>query len=345
LAQALDNIGAVYNAYTDKENTAYWIKTAPEFLPLSLEILSQMWLKAIIREEEIKTERGVIIEELNMYQDQPRDKVDDLFEEQIFGKNPLGRPIIGKKETILKIGKKNFLDFKKSFYKTSNMALVIAGQITEINRVKKAIKKFFYQGWQGGIEPDKITVAPKKEKTFWQKQKTQQTHFVLGFPGLAFGDQEKYQLKILAAVLAGSMSSRLWREVREKRGLAYYVFGFTQEYPSAGYLAIKAGVNNDRVKEAIKICQEELLKISRNLKPREVSLAKQVIRGRFLVSLEDPLTSTDLIGRNWLFSQEKVLPEEVLKKIEAVSFGQAVKAAEKFCRPEKIRLAAVGPKG
>ncbi len=343
-SQALDKIGAVYNAYTDKENTAYWIKTAPEFLSFSLEALSQMWLAALIKKEELEIERGVIIEEINMYNDHPREKVDDFFEEQIFGNNPLGRATIGKKKSILNLTRKDFLEFKKSFYRASNMSLVVAGKIQEIKKVKQEIKKFFAKGWQGEVNLTQVKVWPEAKEFFWQKQKLEQTHFVLGVPTVKFTNKEKYPLKVLATVLGGSTSSRLWQEIREKRGLAYYILSFSQEYPSGGFLAIKAGVNNFKAKEAIEICRRELLKIAKDLKKKEIAVAKQVLRGRFLISLEDPITPAELANRNWLFAKRKLTPKKILAKIAAVDYQQVVAVARKFLKPENIRLAAIGPK-
>jgi len=343
LAQSLDEVGAVYNAHTNKTETVYWAKTAPDFLPLSLQVLAQMWHSALIKEKEIEIERGVIFEEINMYEDRPQRMASLLFLRRVFGETSLGRPVIGFKKTVAKIHCDNFLNFKKRYYRGGNMSLAVVGRIKDLKEAEKRIKDFFSLGAGGMATKKKLISQIEPEKTFWKKQKTKQTHFFLGGQGAVFTDKDKYALKILMAVLGGGMSSRLWREIRERRGLAYYVHCWASEYSAAGCWALAAGVTNEKAKEAIKIGRRELLSVGQTLKKSEVERVKKMVKGRFLISLEDPSVLAGLINTNWLFAKKLVLSQDVIKKIDDVDYQQVIQAAEKFLQPQKMRLVAIGP--
>ncbi len=344
LSEAMDRVGALYNAYTGKENTAYWLKTAPEFVDVSLEVLSQMWLHALIKKEELEIERGVILEEYNMYLDQPRDHVDDLFEQHIFGDNNLGRSIIGKVESIKSITLNDFMGFREKWYKPNNMVLVVAGKIKSKRELTKKVKKLF--GKARGQAPQLPLVKPKAwgKQLEWKAQKTQQSHFVLGVPTVGYSDEEKFPLKVLSVVLGGSMSSRLWREIRERRGLAYYVACYQQSYPNGGYLAVKSGVNNDQIKKAMDLSVKELLKVTKDLTVEEVEIAKQVIRGRLLISFEDSYKLADLLSSHWLFTRKAIDPLKIIEKYERITKKDIDKMTEKYLSEENIVASVIGPK-
>ena len=344
LAVALDNIGAVYNAYTDKEKTAYWIKTAPEYWDFSLEVLSQMLNHALLKEEEVNKERGVIIEELNMYEDLPMDKVEDLFEEQLLGKNPLGRAIIGKKETILALKRRDFLDFKKRWYCGERMSLAVVGKIENPREVFQEIKALFAQVRRGEEKNPPVTPRPQNKEIHWQVKKTQQTHFEIGFLTVPYADKRRPVASILGTIMGGGMSSRLWREIREKRGWAYYVYSFQRSYSEGGFIAVKAGVKKDRAQEAIDLVKKEFLAIKENLDKEEVARAKRLRRGRFLIKMEDPVNLASLLNDNWLFLGKTKGIDQVLEEIDAVSFSQIRRFAEEFVSPSFFRGAVIGPK-
>jgi predicted Zn-dependent peptidase len=344
LSEAMDRVGALYNAYTGKENTAYWLKTAPEFVDVSLEVLSQMWLHALIKKEELEIERGVILEEYNMYLDQPRDHVDDLFEQHIFGDNNLGRSIIGEVESIKSITLSDFMGFREKWYKPNNMVLVVAGKIKNKKELTKKVKKLF--GKARGQAPRLPQIKPlaQGKQIEWKTQKTQQSHFVLGVPTVAYGDEEKFPPKVLSVVLGGSMSSRLWREIRERRGLAYYVACYQQSYPNGGYLAVKSGVNNNQIKKAMDLSVKELLKVTKDLTGEEVEIAKQVIRGRFLISFEDSYKLADLLSSHWLFTGKAINPLKIIKKYERITKKDVDRMTEKYLSKKSIVASVIGPK-
>jgi len=345
LAKILDQSGAVYNASTSKGVTTYWLKVAPEHLSLALEVITQMLNYALLEQKEIDIERGVIIEEMNMYQDQPRDQVGDFLENQLLGDNPLGRSIIGEKKDLLRVGRSDFVDFKKSWYLGSRMSLSVVGAIAEIQKVKKQIKKGFEGVNKGESEYLAIKGNPKKETLYWKKKKTEQTHFELGFLTVPTTSEKKWAGRVLSAVLGGGMSSRYWEIIREKRGWAYYVGAFQGLYSSTGYLAVKAGVKNEVAKQAMSLMKNELTKIKKDLKQEEVKRAKSMLSGRFLIAIEDAATVAHLLNRGWLFESKVNTPEKMLKKSKAVTHSQVKDFANEFINLKNLRGAVIGPLG
>jgi predicted Zn-dependent peptidase len=344
LARYLDGIGAIYNAYTDKEKTAYWVKTAPRFLDSSLEVISQLLNNSLVDPKEIEIEKGVIIEEMNMYEDQPSDWVEDIFEEQVLGKNRLGRSILGRKEVIKAVTKKDFLEFRCSWYYPQRMSIAVVGKIDDLAKTKEKIISFF-DGRKGKEKPEpKVKTKLKKEKIFWHKKDTQQTHFLVGLPTFSIMDDRWPELHTVSAVLGRGMSSRLWEIIREKRGWAYYVYSFCREYSQAGFFTVAAGVKNQVAKNALGLVEEEIEKISKNLKQNEVEKAKKMTIGRLMISMEDPTRITSMLNGNWLLRKEIIRPEDIAKKMEQVAFEKVKRLAKEIFIPSKIRAAVIGPK-
>ncbi len=344
LTRFLDGIGAIYNAFTSKERTAYWVKVAPRYFNSGLEVVSQLLNHSLVKAEEIEVEKGVIIEEMNMYEDQPSDWVEDLFEQQLLGKNRLGRSTLGRKEVIRGVSRKDFLEFRKGWYHPQRMSLAVVGKTGDIERVKERIAKLF--DGRKGVEKNEpqVKVKSKKEKIFWQGKNTQQTHFLVGLPTFSIADNRWPELHVVNGVLGRGMSSRLWRVVREKRGWAYYVYSYCREYSQAGFLAIAAGVKNEVAKEAIGLVEKEISKISKDLKKNEVEKTRRMIIGRIMISMEDPAEITTILNTNWLLRKEIIRPEDVAKKIEKVTFEKAKNIASQIFVPSKVRIAAIGPK-
>lgn len=344
LTRFLDGIGAIYNAFTDKERTAYWVKVAPRYFESSLEVISQLLNHSLVKAEEIEVEKGVIIEEMNMYKDQPSDWVGDLFEEHLFGKNRLGRSIIGRKEVIRGITKKDFLEFRKSWYYPQKMSLAVAGKIGDVEKAKRKIAEFF-DGKKGTVKNEpQVKTESKKEKVFWKEKDTQQTHFLVGLPTFSITDDRWPELHAVSTVLGRGMSSRLWGIIRDKRGWAYYIYTYCREYSQAGFFAVAAGVKNEVAKEAIGLIEKEVLSIGNNLKKSEVEKAKRMTIGRLMISMEDPSSITTMLNSNWLLRSEIIRPEDIAKKVEKVTFEKSVDIAKKIFIPSKVRIAAIGPK-
>ncbi len=386
ISSLLEGLGAMHNAYTSKDHTAFWVKAPTEHFTKVIDVLSDMILNPILKAEEIEREKGVIVEEINMHEDSPQRKVSDLFENLLYQDNPLGYDTIGTKETVTKFTRKTFLDYMGRFYNPKNAVLVVTGGLdleqkaqyrffrstgrarpdvtsglrTSQNRSKKVSllyedyiqtieEKFSH--WNNVGNPDlrslqKVIENQKKPQTLIHYKKTEQTHFSLGFRTFSFFDKRKYILSVLATILGGGASSRLFIEVRERRGLCYYISTGRELYADVGYMVTQAGVTNDlgKIKEAIDVIMEEHNKIAKGqVKDEEIKRAKEIIKGRILLSMEDSSNVASWYGTKLILEKKIETVEEVIKKIESVTKDEIVFLAKNICKPEKLNLALIGP--
>jgi len=377
LSTLLDSMGSEHNAFTSKDHTGYWIKAPTKHFSICIDILSEMVLHPLLKEEEINREKGVIIEEINMYEDQPQYKVWDLFEGLLYSDNPLGFDTLGRKETVSQFTRETFTEYMSRFYSPKNTVVVIAGGLSSnIKNIKKTqyrvsrpphpkgaqaidSKQVFSSSYTSIIENKFGTWKNNKTESYSKykheqtkknilvyTKKYEQAHMVLGYRGLSRNNPNKYTQTILMAILGGGMSSRLFYEVRERRGLCYYIQSGAETFAETGYLFTRAGltVNIDKINEAIKVIIEEHQKIaSGKLSDKEFNKAKDMIKGRFILSLEDSNDLASFFGRQLLLENKLEEPEKRLEKIDRVTREQVVKLAEKMFLPDKFSLALVGP--
>ena len=343
LAAAVDSVGADFNAFTDKEYTGFYVKAASRHLELALDVLSEMIWRPKLEEKEVEKEKGVIVEEMNMRNDHPMMKVEEDFETLLYGQTALGREVIGSKETVLGIKKNDFLDFRKHWYQPENMVLGVVGGIKN----KKTIEKYF-----GLQNKDKRTIVHHNTFRLQQERikviykKTEQAHFCLGVPTFERTHKDRYVLDLLAVILGGNMSSRLFSEVRERRGLAYYIRTSPTDFFDTGYLVSQAGTDINKSVEAIKIIQSEYYKISGDKSLRlekDLKKAKEFIKGKLALSLEDSKTIALLFSEDLLLENKTRTPEDILSEIEKVSVADLKRVAKIIFQPAKLRLAIIGP--
>jgi len=346
IRQEIDRIGAAYNASTGKEVTSYYIKSAPENLDLMMDIVSDIIFNALVKPQEIEKEKGVIIEEYNMYQDQPIDRVDDLFEGLILGKDTsLGRKIIGTKETIQAVNRKKFIDFKSRFYQPANMVLAIAGGLTkkDWSKVKQLAEKYFGQAKNEKINKGKISFKEDVGKEKIEMDKTEQTHMIVGLPVFAQADDRRWPFSNIRMILAGNSISRLWTKIREDRGWVYYIYPYLDYFQETGIFGIKLGLRSDKVSEAKKIIQDEMVNLSKTVTGQELADAKSCFKGHFLLSVENPSTTASIAALSWLLEGKLRKAEDGLKKIEESSLGEVKEVAKDLFKESRFSIAAIGP--
>lgn len=343
VSEVLDRVGGKYNAFTDKEITGYWAKVAAEQQDLALDWVADILLNSKFEAAEIEKERGVITEELNMILDTPMHYISDLWEQLLYGDQPAGWDIIGARETIAKISRRDFLNYFNSHYLATNSLICVAGRFDK--NIEQKINHYFGRANKNQAA-QKLAVKEsqtKPEALIFNKE-TDQTHLCLGARAYNIFDERRWALSILANILGGMMSSRLFISIREQKGLAYYIRTNTESRTDSGYLVTQAGVANARVKEAItEILKEYKLICDKKVGASELQKAKDNIKGSLRLSLE----TSDEIG-SWLAAQEilqrKILtPKEILAKIETVSASQLQKVAQDIFQPEKLNLALIGP--
>lgn len=341
ISRELDGIGAEYNASTSKEVTGYYIKTNTKHLSLVIDVLSDMIMASKFDAEEIEREKGAIIEELNMYQDNPLMYVDDLLEQLMFDGHSLGRSIIGTKETVRGLARQDLVAYKDEFYHGSNVVIGLAGRF-DGRHLKEVEQKFSFSG---GIadKPQVININQTEPRIKLQYKETEQAQVALGFPGYSYLDPNYYALQVLSVILGGNMSSRLFITVREKNGLAYFVHSSLSVYGDTGGLVIQAGLDKTRIKEATALILSELEKIKGGVTAEELSRAKEYVAGKTALDLEDTAHLNYWYVNQELLTNNILTPEEKLNKIGAVTADDIKKVAQHVINFKQLNLAVIGP--
>lgn len=354
ISSTVEGLGGMFNAFTSKDHTGYWIKSTNEHFETVLDVLSDMLLNPLLLEEEINREKGVIVEEINLYEDTPYRRVSEYFETLLYKGNPLGYDIAGSKQTVLSFNRKTFVDYLDSLYHPKNATLVIAGGLNmkknadaKANDYMKLIEEKF-GAWNGKQKADFIPVKELQTtpQIYVKHKKTEQAHFCLGFRAFSFFDSRRYALSVLSTILGGGMSSRLFMQVRERRGLCYYISSGREFYHDVGNFVTQAGVTNnvEKVKEAVKTILDEHQKVaSGDISEEELAKAKELLKGRLLLSLEDSSNVASYYGVKKILENDAENPEEVIKKLEMVSKEDVQKLASELFTKKTLNFAIVGP--
>jgi len=341
----IDGMGGEFNASTGKEVTAYYIKSEASRIDISLDVLSDMLQNSKLDKSEIEKEKGVILEEINYHDDNPTHRIGDIYEKLLYGDTPMGWNIDGKKEIIRKITQEDFISYIKSLYSPHNMTVVIAGGI-ERKRVEELAEKYL-----GGMKRfdtlkyNKFEANQIKPEVLLKTKKTEQVHIAVGFRTIKLEHPDKYPLDVLATILGGGMSSRLFHEVREKRGLGYYISTSADSYQDVGSIISMAGIDPKRVKEAILVILEEHRKIAdrrSHVAKEELKKAKEYLKGHMVLGLENSRSVAYYYASQELLEKEIDNPDTVMKKIDAVTVEQIVDVAKKYFVEKGLNLAVIG---
>lgn len=347
VSESLDAIGADFNAGTSKEYTNYYVRTQVGALETACDVLSDIVLSPHLSAEELEKERGVIIEEINMYEDTPMYRIGDIFEQTIFDGNPLGWDIAGTKENIRSMKRSDFKEFHDRNYTPSNMLLTIAGGITPKEALKLAEKYFGGVTSTDGQEISKHVAFTSKQlapRARLNSKKIEQAHMIMGFFGNKLGDETGWAEDVLSVILGGGMSSRLFTEVREKRGLAYTVRTSPDHMIDAGSFSTYAGVDTTKAYEALKVILDEHVKLAtKKVTAVELKKAKEYLKGHFALSLESTKAISDFFGHDKLMLGTFHTPEEEIRRIEAVTAQDIQNLAQKLFIKENLNLAVIGP--
>ena len=345
ISETLDKVGGEYNAFTGLEYTGYWAKLGSKHLELALDWVSDMFLNSKLEQKEIKIEKGVIIEEINVYLDTPIDYIDELWNKLLYGNQPAGWGILGKKEIIEKLGRQDFLNYFKNHYSSYNTVIVVAGGISSPSDLEGRILKYFRNiNLKKPKDKKKVIEKQKNPEILSYYKNTDQTHLYLGVRTYDIFHKDKYVLNVLSTILGGSMSSRLFIEIRERHGLAYYVRTRSDIHTDTGSLYTRAGIDNNRVDKAIQIILKNY-KITKNKKvsPKELRKAKDYIKGRAVLNMEQSDEQALFYANQELLENKILTLEEKFAKIEAVTASDIQRVARDIFRPEKLNLALIGP--
>lgn len=344
ISSLIDSIGGEMNANTGKEHTQFYIKAASKYLPLIFEVLTDMLQNPLLDSRELEREKGVIVEEINMYKDTPMYEIENVLEQTMWPKDALGRDIAGSKTTVTKFTREMFADYITRHYQPKNMLLGVSGHFSpaELDRLVKRHWHNFpgkkFHGWSRAKD------RQNRPRLKLQFKETEQAHLALGFKGLSFGDKRAAAESVLSAILGGGMSSRLFMEVREKRGLAYYVRAGGSAYQDTGVFNIGAGVQTDKIGEALAVVAAELEKIKKySVGEKELNKAREFLKGKTTLSLEDNQVRLDWFLEKAAFYKRIKTPDEVFKEIDKVTAADVQKIARDLFKKEKLSLAVIGP--
>jgi predicted Zn-dependent peptidase len=347
ISKELDRYGAEYNAFTSKDLTAYYVKMDAAKTALAADILNDMLFHSKYDPKELERERGVIVEEINMYEDNPRMHIDDLLEEVLFPNSTLGWNIAGPREVIRTVPREKLIKYRDAYYIPERMAVCVAGKI--VPDIWKILEKTF-----GSVKSPKARQdhefekfhAPVslKEPVALQQKTTEQVQLAMAFHALSLDHKDLPAASLLATILGGTMSSRLFIQVRERRGLCYSVSASHQALEDIGIFGVMSGLDKTRVDEAVKVIWSELKKTTKELvKPEELKRAKDHIRGKLMLAFEDSSTQADWYGKQWIFQNKAETPEERLRKIDKVTAADIRRVAKMIFNPEKMASAVIGP--
>ena len=346
ISRALDAVGAEYNAFTGKEYTGYYVTIEAGHLPLAIDMLHDMIFHSKYDPKEMNRERGVIIEEINMYADNPMMHVEDLLEETLFKGSTLGWNIAGSPKTMRAMTREAVIAFRDEHYVPSRMVVAVAGKVDK--KTLAVIKKTF-----GSVKakPDPKPYQPfsplppsKTPRVNVQFKNVEQLQVALGFPSFGVADTRNAALSLLATILGGTMSSRLFISVRERKGLCYFVRAENGAYDDTGAFLIRSGLDKKRLPEAMKTILGEVEKVKRSgVTERELKEAKDNFRGRILLKLEESSNRADWYARQELLLRTAKTPEERMKEIDAVTVAEVKKVAREVLDRSKMAAAAIGP--
>jgi predicted Zn-dependent peptidase len=344
IAETLDMVGGEYNAFTSKEVTGFWAKVEKSKQDIALDWISDIFLNSKFDEKEIEREKGVILEELNMYLDTPTAYISDLWEKLLYGDQPAGWRVIGERDSILNVNRQKIIDYFNSHYSSSNTIICVAGDITP-EETEEKIKNYFGKMEKRGANPKvKAKDQQKKPEVLIHHKKTDQTHFCLGVRGYNLFHPKRYALALLSVILGGNMSSRLFIKVRERNGLAYSIHTSVDNSTDTGYLVTQAGIDHKNLEKSVKLILKEYKDLKdKKVSERELQKAKDYLKGTTSLFLDSSDNQASFFALQELLEGVILSPEEKFKKIDEVSVDDVQKTAEEIFLSENLNIAVIGP--
>lgn len=341
IADTMDAVGGQLNAFTSKEYTCYFTRTLDTHFDVALDVLSDMFFNSKFNAADIEKERGVILEEISMYEDTPEDLAVDLLQFQTFPQNPLGMSILGTPETLATFNEDNLKKFTAARYSPENVVIAVAGNIDEKEVLEKITVAF--GGYDG--TPD---IFQEKEAAYtpgfsFREKDIEQLHLCMGFPGIKSGMDESYALAAVNTIFGGGMSSRLFQKIREEHGLVYSVYSYNASYRDTGVFLVYAALNPDNVHEVLELISQEVRGMFTNkITAEQLSKAKEQLKSNFLLSLESAANRMNSIGRTLLMLNKVVTPDELVEKIDAIDMDAFFAMCEKIFKLDQMSLSLVG---
>lgn len=342
IAACIDGIGGQLNAFTGKEYTCYYAKVLDTHIETSIDLLQDMFFNSLFSERDISLEKQVVIEEINMHEDTPEELVHETLSRIIWDGDPLGYTILGTRECLERINREMINNYIRGNYTCSNTVIAIAGNFDE-NVLIQLVNKSFGSWKSEQLQQNPYNRINFRSDCHVRKKETEQVHMSMGFEGFEHGNDDIYPLLIINSILGGGMSSRLFQEVREEKGLVYSIYSYPVSYKNTGLLTIYAGMNPGQLKEVIKLVAEEIEKLVKNgIDETELSKSKEQLKGNYMLGLESTNSRMNSLGKSEVLLGYVQTPEEILKKIDKVNMDSVKKVLENVFDLNKASIAAVG---
>jgi len=341
IAEAIEDVGGHLNAYTTREHTAYYAKILTDDVPLAVDIVADILQRSVFDEDELKRERAVVLQEIGQAVDTPDDIVFDHFQATAFPDQPLGRPVLGEASIVERLSRSDLLEYQRGHYGAGNMIAVAAGNIDHDRFVAQVGEAF------AGLAPapgNGLDGAHYRGGDFHEQRDLEQVHLVLGFPGVSFYDRDYYAHTLYSMVLGGGMSSRLFQEVREKRGLVYSIYSFSSSYRDGGLLGIYAGTGQDELGKLVPVICEQLAELADTVSAEELDRARAQLRAGTLMARESTSSRAESLAQQMLVHGRPIPVAELLEKLEAVGLDDIKRLARATPRAEPT-VVTLGPGG
>ncbi|MBV9149640.1 MAG: insulinase family protein, partial [Candidatus Eremiobacteraeota bacterium] len=342
IAEEMDGVGGNLNAFTDKETTCYYAKVIDHHVPLAVDVLTDMFLHSTFDPGELEKEQRVILEEIKMYDDSPDELIHDLFIQTMWSDSSLGAPTIGFADTVKSLTRDKLREHMRRRYAPNSVVVAAAGHIKHAEVVELFSSAF--AEFKGNCELPMPEDPPTTPSTLFRSKDSEQAYLVLGTRGLSVRDERRYALSVLDTILGGGMSSRLFQEIREKRGLVYTVYSFQAAYRGAGLFAVYAGTSPDNVRQCVSVMRDQFAKLrDTKVNDDELRLAKEHIKGNLTLSLESTSSRMIRLGRSEFSLGRNLATEEIESRIEAVTSDDIQMLANELLREDQLGLCVLGP--
>ena len=343
IAETFDGFGGELNAATSREHTVVYVRVADHHLEEALDVMSDMLYRPTFAD--LDSEREVVLEEIAMYEDTPHELVHDLMSEAVFGDHPLGRPVIGTADVISSVGRRALTSYHQTMYQAGNVVVAAAGNLHHdelVGQLEKAQRKQGKSPSRGPRLRSPLVRAPRPGVRF-QRKRTEQYHVCVGAPGIARSDRRRFAASVLDAVLGGSASSRLFQEIREKRGMAYAVYTFASQYTDTGLIGFYVGTRPENLADCLEIANEQVSEVGAGkLRKGELERAKENLKGRILLSMESTSNRMSRLGRSLITDTELLSIDRIAAEIDAVTTEAVAELASVLLAPDKLSAAGIG---
>ncbi|HXE71042.1 MAG TPA: pitrilysin family protein [Candidatus Nitrosotenuis sp.] len=342
IAEAMDAVGGNLNAFTEKEQTCYYARVMDEHLPVALDILSDMLLHSRFDEEEMAREKGVILEEIKMYEDAPDELIFDLFTRALWGDHPLGRPILGEREVVAGLTREKLCAYLQRHYVPSKILVAAAGRVDHDHLAEEVSR--WYAADAPAAPGDEAPAPTTRPGVTVYSRDVEQVYLCYGTEGLRVTDERRYALLVLDSILGGSTSSRLFQEIREKRGLVYTVCTFQNSYSDAGVFGVYAGTSAEKLEEVLALIRKILVEVrGQGLTDAELRRAREHLKGSMALALESTSSRMTRLARSETYHGRVIPLEELIARIDAVTHADVMELAETMLDPARYTLTVLGP--